>query len=103
MFARMFCVWRWPARRACLHDCPCVAPKQRLQSQREPSRLIGEVKGTEGFTRRIDDVREADFRLANRPLQPLGHLTAEEFLSINDIAGYAKAIVRVIVPEIVPA
>ena len=41
--------------------------------------------------------------LANRRLQPLGHLTAEEFLSINDIAGYAKAIVRVIVPEIVPA
>jgi hypothetical protein len=36
---------------------------------------IGEAKETEGFTRKIDDVREADFRLANRRLQPLGHLT----------------------------
>ena len=41
--------------------------------------------------------------LANRRLQPLGHLTAEEFLSIDDIAGYAKAIVPTTVPEIVPA
>jgi hypothetical protein len=41
--------------------------------------------------------------LANRRLQPLGHLTAEEFLSINDIAGYAKAIVPTTVPDIVPA
>ena len=30
---------RWP------HDCPCEAPKQRLQSQREPTRLIYEVEG----------------------------------------------------------
>src|SRR6188768_2993119 len=30
----------------------------------------------EGFTRKNDDGREADFRLANRRLQPLGHLTA---------------------------
>ena len=29
-----------------------------------------------GFTRKIADVREADSRLANRRLQPLGHLTA---------------------------
>ena len=51
---------------SCPHDCPCDAPKQRLQSQRQPSRLIREVKGSEGFTRKIKDVREADFRLANR-------------------------------------
>ena len=31
---------------------------------------------TEGFTRNIEGFREADFRLANRRLQPLGHLTA---------------------------
>ena len=30
---------------------------------------------TEGFTRKLEDVPEADFRLANRRLQPLGHLT----------------------------
>src|SRR5438309_701836 len=50
--------------------------------------------------------READgglFGLANRPLQPLGHLTASRILSINDIATYANAIVPKIVPEIVPA
>jgi hypothetical protein len=61
----------------CPHNCPCDAPKQRLESQQQPIRLIGEVKETEGFTRKIEDVREADFRLANRRLQPLGHLTAD--------------------------
>src|SRR5258705_9855981 len=50
----------------CPHDCPRGAPKQRLQSQRQPTRSIGEVENTEGFTRRIEVGREADFRLANR-------------------------------------
>jgi hypothetical protein len=50
----------------CPHDCPCDAPKQRLQSQHQPSPLIEEGKETEGFTRKIEDVRETDFRLANR-------------------------------------
>ena len=27
----------------CPHDCPCDAPKQRLQSQQQPSRSIEEV------------------------------------------------------------
>ena len=40
--------------------------------------------------------------LANRRLQPLGHLTASRNLSINDIATYANASVPMIVPEIVP-
>ena len=75
----------------CPHDCPCERPKQRLQSQQQPNRLIGEVKETEGFTRKIEDVREADFRLANHRLQPLGHLTAARKLSINEIATYAPA------------
>ena len=51
------------------------APKQGFQGQRQPTRLIREVKETERFTRKIDDGREAGFRLANRRLQPLGHLT----------------------------
>ena len=61
----------------CPHDCPCAAPKQRLGSQQQPSRPIGEAKQTEGFAKKIEDVREADFRLANRRLQPLGHLTVD--------------------------
>jgi hypothetical protein len=64
---------RW---RSCPQDCPCDAPKQRVESQRQPTRLICELEMSEGFTRKIEDVREADFRLANRRLQPLGHLTA---------------------------
>jgi hypothetical protein len=48
-----------------------------------------EVKEDERFTREIEDVREADFRLANHRLQPLGHLTAARKLSINEIATYA--------------
>jgi hypothetical protein len=39
--------------------------------------LICEEIETERFTRKLEDVREADFRLANRRLQPLGHLTAD--------------------------
>src|SRR6266699_298924 len=45
----------------CPHDCPCDAPKPRLRSQRQPNRLIGEDKEREGYTRKIDDVREAEF------------------------------------------
>ena len=86
----------------CPHDCPCELPKQGLQSQQEPSRLIGEAKEREGFTRKNEDGREADFRLANHRLQPLGHLTATGFLSIYDVAGYASRGIREFVPEIVP-
>jgi hypothetical protein len=60
---------------------PTIVPGRR---QNDPSRangsqnrLIGEVKETEEFAKKNDDVREADFRLANRRLQPLGHLTAD--------------------------
>ena len=52
--------------RHCPHDCPCGAPRHRSQSQRQPTRPICEVEEREEFTRRIEDAREADFRLANR-------------------------------------
>jgi hypothetical protein len=84
----------------CPHDCPCEPPKQGLQSQQQPIRSIEEVIETRGFARKNEDGRTADRRLANRRLQPLGHLTAEEFLSIKDIAGYAKPIVPTTVPEV---
>jgi hypothetical protein len=87
----------------CPHDCPCGAPKQRLQGQRQPTRSIVEVKEDERFTREIEDVREADFRLANHRLQPLGHLTAARNLSIRQPLSYGGTAVPRIVPEIVPA
>ena len=61
-----------------------------------------EVVEMVGFARKIEDCREAGFRLANRPLQPLGHLTASRNLSIDDIMIYGNAIVPTIVPKIVP-
>ena len=45
--------------------------------QREPKRRTGEVVETVGFAGKSDGVREAGFCLANRRLQPLGHLTAD--------------------------
>jgi hypothetical protein len=80
----------------CPQDCPCDAPKQRLQGQRQPTRSIREVETMEGFTRKIEVGREASFRLANRRLQPLGHLTAARILSINDIATYASFVVPIL-------
>ena len=44
-------------------DSACDASKQRLRTQRQPTSLIGEIEEKEEFTRRIDDGREADFRL----------------------------------------
>jgi hypothetical protein len=41
--------------------------------------------------------------LANRRLQPLGHLTAARFLSIRQATSYGNAALTQIVPEIVPA
>src|SRR3982750_1625033 len=73
----------------CPHDCPCDAPKQRFQSQKQPTRSIGEVENSEGFTRKNEDGREADFRLANRRLRPLGHLTAARF-PVYTTAGVAR-------------
>jgi hypothetical protein len=84
-------------------DCPCGAAKPRLQSQRQPTRSICEVEENEEFTRKNEDGREADRRLANHRLQPLGHLTAARNLSINEFATYAPADCPSGVPEIVPA
>jgi len=55
-----------------------------------------------GFVRTIEDGREADFRLANHRLQPLGHLTAARFLSIRQCWSYGNPNSERIVPEIVP-
>ena len=85
---------------------PTIVPetrqKQRLGSQRQPTRSICEVEESEWFTMKTEDVQEADFRLANRRLQPLGHLTARE-LSIRHASTYARPIVPIFVPETVPA
>ena len=48
----------------CPRDCPCQPAKPGIRSQQQPSHLIGEAKETEGFTGKIEDVREADFCLA---------------------------------------
>ena len=63
--------------RSCPYNCPCDAPKPPFLGQRQPSRSIGEEFEAVGFARKTDDGREADSRLANRRLQPLGHLTAD--------------------------
>ena len=42
-----------------------------------------EVKESEGFRRKTEVAREAGFRLANRRLQPLGHLTAYRKYILN--------------------
>jgi len=61
------------------------------------------VEKSEGFTRKNEDGREADFRLANHRLQPLGHLTATRNLSIRHALGYGDVVDGQIVPRIVPA
>ena len=43
----------------CPHHCLCVAPKQRLQGQRQPTHSIVEVKEGEGLSARIPSVRQA--------------------------------------------
>jgi hypothetical protein len=53
--------------------------------------VIEEVIETRGFARKNKNGREADRRLANQRLQPLGHLTAARKLNINEIATYAPA------------
>jgi len=40
-------------------------PKKPVPSQRQPTRPIGEVENSEGFTRKIEIGRKASFRLAN--------------------------------------
>src|SRR6202021_1958687 len=61
----------YSCRIECPHNCPCDAPKVRSQGQHQPTRSICEVEKSEGFTRKNEDGREADFRLANRRLHGL--------------------------------
>jgi hypothetical protein len=56
-----------------------------------------------GFARKFEGLREADVRLANHRLQPLGHLTAARNLSIRHASTYAEPVCPHFVPEIVPA
>src|SRR5438874_388416 len=86
----------------CPQDCPCDAPRPRLQGQHQSSRVFGELKETEGFTRKIEDVREPDFRLANHRLQPLGDLTAARKPNITTSRVTRPPTVPSVVPEIVP-
>ena len=84
----------------------------RAESRREPR---GGLKtGPRRQTKRSKFGGEAGIRtlgttlrsyngLANRRLQPLGHLTATRKLSINEIAVYGRSNVCSMVPEIVPA
>ena len=75
-------------RSNCPHDCPCGAPQLRFQGQHQPTRSIVEVKESEEFRRKTEDVREGDFRLANHRLQPLGHLPHRIEIA-KDFAGFA--------------
>ena len=60
--------------RCCPHDCPCDTPKSVSRANTSQLRSIGEVKEGEEFTRKIEDVREANFRLANRLTRLSGSL-----------------------------
>jgi hypothetical protein len=66
------------------------------------SRSIEEVIETRGFARKNDEGRNADRRLANHRLQPLGHLTAARKLSIRHASSYGNTALPKIVHEIVP-
>jgi hypothetical protein len=60
------------------------------------------LTGGEAGIRTLDTGFSPYNGLANRRLRPLGHLTAARKLSINEVATYTRAIVPMIVPEIVP-
>jgi hypothetical protein len=61
-----------------------------------------EVVETVGFAGKLEDCREAGFRLANHRLQPLGHLTAARNLSIRHDSSCEHPKIVAIVPETVP-
>jgi hypothetical protein len=48
-------------RLECPRDCPCEVPNQRLQSQRQPNRLIGELIQRGRIREENHRVREAEF------------------------------------------
>jgi hypothetical protein len=56
--------------------CPWEPPKQRLESQRQPTHPIREVKDTEGFPRTNEDGRNADRSLANRCVNAASRVTS---------------------------
>src|SRR5262245_37554424 len=82
----------------CPGVCPHEARNRSTPTQRQPRSQ--NKNGPEIMDFR--PVLQLLAALANRRLQPLGHLTARGILSINNIASYGKAIVPTSVPEIVP-
>ena len=62
----------------CPCDCPCKVARQAVSSQQRPIARSMEVMNAQEFGPKNDDGREAEVRLANRRLQPLGHLTTWE-------------------------
>jgi hypothetical protein len=62
-----------------------------------------EVVETVGFAGKLEDCREAGFRLANHRLQPLRHLTVARNLSIRHDSSCEHPKIVAIVPGIVPA
>src|SRR5688572_17718355 len=77
---------------------PPLNPRPTDFGQRQPSRSISEIVETVGFATKIEDVREADFRLVNRftpqvakaadnvgcePPQPTFQLSADNWLTIG--------------------
>jgi hypothetical protein len=67
---------------------PTIVPETRQNSvsRANASQLapISKVDNSEGIARKNEDGRNADRRLANRRLQPLGHLTARLQVYGND-------------------
>ena len=63
--------------------------------------MIEEVIDARGFARKNEGRRDADRRLANRRLQPLGHLTATRTLSIREALSCGNPVVARTVSEIV--
>src|SRR4029450_2695425 len=82
---------------------PVSAQNRASRANSSQNRSVEEVIETVRFVRKNEDGGEADRRLANHRLQPLGHLTAARKLSINEIAVYGLSSVPSIVPETVPA
>ena len=93
--------WPFDSLRSLRTFAESLARHERTCGSRE--RDAGESNGGEAGIRTLDTGFGPYNGLANRRLQPLGHLTAKRILSINDIAGYGKPIVPKTVPEIVPA
>jgi hypothetical protein len=94
---------RGAVRPACALNCAVIVMAHDASGDTGQNCDAGILRGNREFwpvSSELDGIR---FGLANRRLQPLGHLTAARKLSINDIAIYGLSNVPSIVPETVPA